>query len=216
MYKTREPIVIVQETPMAGTTGYTVSKTICTAQREIIVYNGTVNDPSADWYYDSQHSEIHNDDSGVNVELSGNVTLTRTYSQLSMARFYGSPTLPLQNYSEVKFLVNIRIVRGSANLSLYGYITAWPDDDYCDLGESITHLEEGESRALVVKIAPSEVYNLTTGLIVRSNMRVYITSSEESSVQIGEVLITADSNEDLYPVTFEMLSPDGESPTLRD
>jgi len=211
LHRSIEPIVIVEESQMGGTIGYTVSKTSSTPQREIVVYNGTVKDPSADWYYDSQHSEIHNDNSGVTVELSGNVTLSSGYSQLSWVRFYGNPTLPLQNYSEVTFFINIRTLQGSANVSLYGYITAWPEEGYCDLGDNTTHLEEGESKTLVVKISLSEAYNLTPGWIVRSNMLVDVTSSEKSIVQIGEVIITADSNEDLYPVTFDMQSPDAES-----
>ncbi|MGY5880509.1 MAG: hypothetical protein RTV31_09665 [Candidatus Thorarchaeota archaeon] len=210
-YKTMEPIVTVEEHQMGGTIGYTVSKTSCTPQREIVVYNGTVNDPGADWYYDNQYSEIHDDNSGVNVELSGNVTVSRTYSCLSRVRFYGNPTLPLHNYSEVTLLVNIRTLQGSANVSLYGSIMVWPDREWCDRGDNATYLDEGESETLVVKISPSEAYNLTPGWIVRLNMRVDIISSEPSLIQIGEVLITADSNEDLYPVTFDMQSPDAES-----
>ncbi|MFW9959350.1 MAG: hypothetical protein ACFFCT_14885 [Candidatus Odinarchaeota archaeon] len=210
-YKSIDPIVIVEESQMGGTIGYTVSKTSCTAQREIVVYNGTVSDPSADWWYYSQHCEVNNDEFGVNVELSGIVNVTRTYSQLSSVIFDGSPTLPLQNYSEVTFLVSISTIQGSVNASLYGYIMAWPEEDYCDPGDNTTHLEEGESTTLVVKISPTEVYNLTSGWIVRSKIQLHLTSSEESSIQIGEVLVTAYSNEDLYPVAFDMQSPDAES-----
>ncbi len=210
-YKSVEPVVIVEESEMGGTTGYTVSKTTCAAQREIIIYNGTVNDPSADWYYDSQHCEVHNDEFGVNVELSGIVELTSTYSQFSLVEFYGNPTLPLMNYSKLTVSINIRSLMGSANVSLYVYPTAWPDDEYNEVWNNTARLEEMDSISLVAESSLHETYNLGSGWIVRSNILVKVAASEKSLIQIGAVLVTAESNEDLYPVTFDMQAPDGES-----
>ncbi|MGD9396650.1 MAG: hypothetical protein PVJ05_09505, partial [Candidatus Thorarchaeota archaeon] len=206
-----EPRVIVEEYQMEGSTGYTVSKTSCSPQREVVVYNGTVNDPNADWYYDSQHSEIHNDESGVDVELSGNVSVTSWHSELSRVRFYGNPTLPLLNYSEVTVSVPFKSLRGSANVTVYVYPTAWPDTESHDYWKITTHIEEGSFETLVLNPSINRTFNIGDGWIVRSNILVDIISSEESLIQIGEVVVSVRSTEDLYPVTFDFQSPDGES-----
>ncbi|TET11813.1 MAG: hypothetical protein E3J86_01745 [Candidatus Thorarchaeota archaeon] len=206
-----EPNVVVEEYQMEGSTGYTVSKTSCSPQSEVVVYNGTVKDPGADWYSESFHSEIHTGITSVNVELSGTVPISNKISHISWAKFYGNPTLPLLNYSEVTVSVPLKSLRGSANITVYVYPKAWPDTEYRDYWEIATHLEEGNSETLVLNPSINRTYNLSSGWIVRSNILVDIISTEESLIQIGEVVISARSTEDLYPVTFDFQSPDGES-----
>ncbi|MGY5873587.1 MAG: hypothetical protein RTV72_15165 [Candidatus Thorarchaeota archaeon] len=208
-----EPTYIARdESPIEGSIGYTISKTPHAPQTSIVVYNGTVNDPSADWYLRYGYFyQIHDDTRGVMLDLEGTGTTPIGNTLDSVVGFTGRPTLPLMNYSEICFSIDVNVIQGSANVSLRVFYNAWPDNDWNEAGENYTYLEENQSETIIIKPPLSGAYNLSSGWAIRTSMVVRVTSSEESRVRIGDVVISVDSNENLYPVTFDMQATDGES-----
>jgi hypothetical protein len=212
VHRNAEPTFIARdESPIGGTIGYTVQKTPCTPKTTIVVYNGTVNDPSADWHSQGHLFESYNDAAGVKLELSGTTTTAYGYTYDSFAQFIGYPTLPLMNYTEVCFSINIIALQGSVNASLKIGYWAWPDYYWYEAGENSTSLENDQSMSLAIKLQPNVSYNLTSDWIIRTSMVVEIATSERSQVLLGEVLVSAKSNENLFPVIFDIQAPDGES-----
>lgn len=213
LHRTLEPAFIARdESSIEGTIGYTIYREEYPQRTSVVVYNGTVNDPGADWYilYESS-CRSHDESRGVTLELDGVSIRPDGYIVNSHIGFAGSPTLPLFNYSQVSFSINIRVLLGSANASLRVSYGAWPDPNWCEAGENSTYLDEGQSGTLVCKPPLSGAFNLSSGWIVRTTMLVEIASTEKSLVLIGDVVISADSNENLFPVTFDIQAPDGES-----
>lgn len=200
------------ESPIKGSIGYTIQRTSHSSQTSVVVYNGTVNDQSADWYSSySYFCKIHDESRGVTLELEGTGTTPTGHTLDSVVGFNGKPTLPLMNYSEVCFSIDIDVIQGSANVSLLVFYFAWPDDDWNKAGENYTYLEENQSGTIIIKPPLSGAYNLSSGWAIRTTMVVNVRSSEESRVKIGDVVISVVSNENLYPVTFDLQAPDGES-----
>lgn len=208
-----EPTFVVSdESPIGGSIGYTISKTPHVPQTSVVVYNGTVNDPSADWYTSHRYfCQIHDESRGVMLELEGIGTTPIGHTFSSTVGFNGKPTLPLMNYSEICFSIDIDVIQGSANVSLMVFYNAWPEHDWNEAGENYTYLEENQSGTIIIKPPLSGAYNLSSGWAIRASMDVNVRSSEESRVRIGDVVIAVDSNENLYPVTFDIQAPDGES-----
>jgi len=208
-----EPTFVVSdESPIGGSIGYTITKTPHAPQTGVVVYNGTVNDPCADWYSSSsRYYKIQDGSQGVMVELEGIVTTSSGHTIYPSADFTGRPTLPLMNYSKICFSVDFNVIQGSANVSLWVFYSAWPDYDSNEAGENSTYLEEGQSGTVLLKPPLIGAYNLSTGWAIRTTMIVRVASSEVSRVMIGDVVISVESNENLYPVTFDMQAPDGES-----
>jgi len=208
-----EPTFVVSdESPIGGSSGYTISKTPHTPQTSVVVYNGTVNDQGADWYSSySRFCQVHDESRGVMLELEGTGTTSRGSTLNSSVGFIGKPTLPLMNYSEVCFSIDITVMQGSANVRFQVFYSAWPDIDSNKAGENSTYLEENQSGTVFIKPPLRGAYNLSSGWAIRTTLIVDIKSSEESLVRIGDVVISVDSNENLYPVTFDMQAPDGES-----
>jgi len=204
--------IATDESPMEGSIGYTIQRTPHSPQTSVVVYNGSVNDQSADWYPKySIFCEIHNESEGVILDLEGRGTTTWGATLDSFVRFVGSPTLPLMNYSEVCFMVDISVLHGSANVSLEMNYAEWPTSDWTEGGENSTFLTENQSGKVILKPSLSGAYSLSSGWAIRTTMMLKITSSEESVVLLGDVVISVVSNENLYPVTFDLQAPDGES-----
>ncbi len=208
-----EPTYIARdESPIEGSIGYTIQRMPHSPQTSVVVYNGSVNDQSADWYSSySYFCKIHDEARGVTLELEGTGTTPIGHTLNSVVGFTGKPTLPLMNYSKVCFSVDIDVIQGSANVSLRVFYNTWPDNDWNKAGENITCFKDGQSGSIILIPPLSAAYNLSSGWAIRANMVVDITSSEESRVRIGDVVISAVSNENLYPVTFDLQAPDGES-----
>ncbi|MFW9959365.1 MAG: hypothetical protein ACFFCT_14970, partial [Candidatus Odinarchaeota archaeon] len=207
-----EPTYITRdESPIEGSIGYSIQRMPHSPQTSVVVYNGSVNDQSADWYLRwSRFCQVQEQSRGLMVELQGTGTIGSSTVNSSIS-FRGRPTLPLMNYSEVCFSVDISVIQGSASVSLLVSYHTWPDDDWNEAGENITYLEGGQSGSVVLIPPLSAAYILSSGWAVRATMIVEVRSSEESLVSIGDVVISVESNEDLYPVTFDMQAPDGES-----
>ncbi|KXH77120.1 MAG: hypothetical protein AM326_05705 [Candidatus Thorarchaeota archaeon SMTZ-45] len=212
-HRNTDPTFITRdESPMEGSIGYTIHRTPHSPQTSVVVYNGSVNDQSADWYPRwSIFCEIHNESQGVLIDLAGTGTTTWGATLDSSVEFIGSPTLPLMNYSEVCFMIEIKAIHGSANVSLKMNYDLWPDSDWAEGGENSTFFTEGQSGVVILKPSLSGAYDLCSGWVIRTIMMLEITSSEESLVRVGDVSISVVSNENLYPVTFDLQAPDGES-----
>lgn len=202
---------VMNESPIEGSIGFTVSKTQCTPQTSIVIYNGTVNDAGADWSLEFGLSyRSHDEPRGVMLELDGNSTYG-SYILDSRVVFVGHPTFPLMNYSDVSFSVSISVLQGSANVSLQDGYYVWPDDVWHEGEENSTHFEAGQSEKVTLKPNLTEVYSLSSGWAVRTSIIVDISSSEKTQILIGDVVISVISNESLFPVTFDIQAPDGES-----
>jgi hypothetical protein len=200
------------ESPIGGSIGYMISTTPHAPQTSVVVYNGTVNDPGADWYINyGSFYQIYDESRGIELALDGISTRADGSTTNSSVGFVGRPTLPLFNYSQVSFSINIKVLQGSANASLRVNYRAWPDFDWCEAGRNSTFLEENESTELLLRPSLDGAFNLSSGWIVRTIMLVDVISSEKSVVLIGDVVISVASNENLYPVTFDIQAPDGES-----
>ena len=197
---------------MGGTVGYTIQKTTYTPQTNVVVYNGSVNDPSADWFISSGlFYQCYDDSQDVTLELDGTGIITNGYLYDSYVQFVGRPTLPLFNYSHVSFSVDIKVLQGSAHASIEVNYREWPEIHWHEAGKNTTSLDETQSGTLVLEPSLDSAYNLTSGWGIRTTILLRFTSSEESVIQVGNVIISVKSNENLYPVTFDMQAPDGES-----
>ncbi len=211
-HRTASPtFIVMDENPIEGSIGYEVTKTQHAPQTSIVIYNGTVNDPGVDWSLGSAlFCKSYDDPRGVMIELDGNGTYG-SYIVDSYADFIGYPTLPLMNYSDVCFSVSINVLQGSAIVSLQIGYYAWPDDRWHEGEENHTQFEAGQSGKVALKPNLTEVYSRSPGWAIRTSIIVDIRSSEESQILIGDVVVSVISNESLFPVTFDIQAPDGES-----
>jgi len=212
-HRNLEPTYIVRdESPIEGSIGYTIQRTPHSPQTSVVVYNGSVNDQSADWYLRYGYFyQSFDEPREVTLKLQGTSTSSWGATFDSFVEFLGTPTIPLMNYSKICFSVDIDVIQGSANVSLNVFYHTWPDDDWNEAGENITYLEGGQSGSVVLIPPLSAAYNLSSGWVIRATMIVKVTSSEESLVRVGDVIISVVSNDNLYPVTFDLQAPDGES-----
>ena len=208
-----DPIVtLVEEDPIQGETGYDISRNPHSPTRSLTVYNGSIDDSSVDWQLWFGHFyTLQSDEYGVTLELEGHQA---TNPRGAYAGFYGTPTLPVLNYTQVTYSVNVKVLRGSANTSLRVTYGAWPDYPWMEAGINSTFLVEGETGEVVLSPPLSELRDFSeeySSWILRPSMFIEVVSSESSLIQIGEAVIKVESNEDLYPVTFDVQAPDGES-----
>jgi len=212
LHRDLEPgYVAVDESPIGGSVGYTISKTPVSPQRDLFVYKGNVNDSNAGW--DVQYGRdyrIHSDVEGVILELGLNREATDS-SPMFFTYFHGSPTLPLMNYSEICFTVKTTVIEGAADVSLGVVYWAWPLNEWIEVGENSTHLGQDQTEDLILRPPLEDAFNFTSEWIIRTSMNVKIQSTGYSRILIESVSISVKSNEDLYPVTIDIQAPDGES-----
>ena len=167
-HRNTEPTFIARdESPIGGATGYTIQRTPHSPQTSVVVYNGSVDDQNADWYPRwSMFCQIHNESQGVLLDLEGTGITSWGATLDSSVEFIGRPTLPLMNYSEICFSVDINVIQGSANVSLKMNYREWPEIHWSEGGENSTFFTEDQPGMIILKPSLSSAYSLSSGWII--------------------------------------------------
>lgn len=207
-YERSEPVIrVIEESTMEGNPELIISREPCAPVTDIVVHNSTICDESEGWYkfrYDYGVIQVHDNSEEVQIQLQDTPTS-------SHVRFIGRPYLPVMNYSEIRYSIPTRVLKGSANFSLRVGFQRWPDGFFFEAAENWIFLEQGNDTDLRLITTMNEVYNDTDDWIFYATMVLIITSTEASTISVGKVVISVESEEGLYPVSVDVQAPDGES-----
>jgi len=221
VYSQSSPQIQVSETtPIAGVSGYSVVNSAQAPTRDVTIYSGTVFDNSADWVMEDVHHQIYLDrwgvksvtevDSGARILLEGYHKYEDNYFD-SVVVFRGKPSFPVMNYTNVQFSVAISVLTGNVDVTMRVHFKNAEGYDWWETPSTTVNLEAGASEEIVLNPDFYNITSNTSGWIIESSIEIEIFSQVPADVIIGEIEVTAESEVDLYPVSFDLQALDGES-----
>jgi len=192
--------------PIDGEIGCAYEKKECESVRNLVLYNDTILDDSIEWnnpWY-SVDNTAYLSSNGVTVEMG------ETPSGCAVT-FEGHLSVPVVNYSRMTFNTSISVAKGNVTIHFYVYFKEWLhrhgiEGDYVKIEATA-----GEHHAISLSPPADSLLNLTTEWMACAEMRFLFVASDSCILNVGNVVVALESQEDLYPATFDVRDPTGQS-----
>ncbi len=196
----------VETDPIEGTSGCVIEKNGSTPVRNLILFNDTIMSESIEWHnpWFSNDCEAYESQDGVTLNMEVSPAGTRV-------RYDGYLSLPVVNYTQMMIDTNVRVLKGNVTIRFYVRFIEWPSISSREGGMTEIELSAGESSEISISPLIENLYVLDSEWIARLKMSIDIVVHEPSTVTVGDVVVSVESQEDLYPVTFDIQAPDGKS-----
>lgn len=128
--------------------------------------------------------------------------------------------IPLHNITRLSFDVQIEVLQGITNLSMYVGIVRWKELLRVPFNNTFSNLTRyalyqyssvPESYTLQIEIPVWMIRNATDDWMVQADFRVRLDSIYSSSIIVKSAQVLAEYDIDLYPVTIDMITSEGNS-----
>lgn len=221
VYDQSSPQIQVNETsPIDGVSGYSVTDSSHTPIRELTIYSGNVFDSSADWVIENLHHQVYLNrwgvesiteiQNGAKVLLEGYHKFEDNYFE-SVVTFRGKPSFPVMNYTDIQFSAAFTVLSGNIDVTMRILFKDSEGYDWWEAESTTVNFQAGISDEVILNPDFTNITSNTSGWIIESAIEITLFTLVPSDVIVGEVEITAESDVNLYPVSFDLQALDGES-----
>ncbi|MHA1135909.1 MAG: hypothetical protein ACTSSE_05425 [Candidatus Thorarchaeota archaeon] len=220
VYSQTPQFQVSETSAIEGVSGYSVDHSYQAPSRDVIIYSGNVFDSSADWVVENLHHQVYLDrwgvesvteiQNGVRVLLEGYHKFEDNYFE-SVVTFRGKPSFPIMNYSNIQFSAALTVLSGNVDVSMRIQFKDAEGYDWWEEDSTTVNLQAGITDQIILNPDFTNITSNTSGWIIESAIEITLFTLVPTDVIVGEVVIEADSEVDLYPVSFDLQAQDGES-----